>query len=232
MNKKPVVLLSCAIFEPIFKENDYEAGFDEVSYLEIGLHNTPKKLKSTVQERIDQISEPSLIVLGYGLCGNGLDGIQSGIHTLLISWADDCIMMLMGSRERYFEEHKKDPGTYFISKGWLEADLNPVEEYKEVLDKYGEKTALMVMDMQYRNYNRLIFIAHNKRDFSDCQTKLQPVVSFFSRWNLEYQEYLGSLDFIQRLLDKAVNSPTETGNDFIVVPPGRELTQKDFIRYE
>jgi hypothetical protein len=232
MDKNKVVLLSCAIFKPIFKDNGYEAGFDEVSYLEIGLHNTPKKLRSAVQERIDQISEPSLIVLGYGLCGNGLDGIHSGIHTLLISKADDCIMMLMGSRERFFEEHRKDPGTYFLSKGWLEADLNPVEEYKEILEKYGEKTALMVMDVQYRNYNRLVFIAHNEEDFRDCKPKIKPVVNFFSRWDLEYQEYLGSLDFIQRLLEKAKNSPSQNAHDFIVIPPGHKLTQKDFLDYE
>ena len=232
MDKKPIILLSCAIFEPIFKENGYEAGFDEVIYLEIGLHNAPKKLKSNIQERLDQISEPSLIVLGYGLCGNGLAGIRSGIHTLLVSKADDCIMLLMGSRERYFEEHRKNPGTYFLSRGWLEADLNPLEEYVEVVDKYGEKTALMVMDMQYRNYTRLVFIAHNQKDFSDCQNQLQPVVNFFSRWDLKYQEYLGSLDFIHRLLEKATNSPSETANDFIVVPPEGELTQRDFLAYE
>lgn len=232
MSKKPVILLSCAIFEPIFKDNGYENSFDEVIYQEIGLHNVPKRLKDAVQEQIDRISEPSLIVLGYGLCGNGLDGIKSGIHTLLIAKADDCIMMLMGSREKFFEEHKKEPGTYFLSKGWLEADLNPYEEYQEVKEKYGEEKALMVMDMQYQNYKRLVFVAHDNQDFIDSQPKLLPVVNFFSRWDLKYQEYFGSLDFIRRLLDKAADSPTERSADFIVIPPGKDLTQRDFLPYE
>jgi hypothetical protein len=141
-------------------------------------------------------------------------------------------MLLMGSRDSFFEEHKKEPGTYFLSEGWLEADLNPYQEYIEIVEKYGEQTALMVMDMQYRNYKRLVLVAHDKQDFIDCQPKLQPVVDFFSRWNLEYQEYLGSLDFIQRLLEKAATSPTEAGADFIVIPPGKELSQRDFLPYE
>jgi hypothetical protein len=232
MSKKTVVLLSCAIFEPIFRENGYEAGFDKVIYQEIGLHNVPKKLKDSVQEQINRISEPSLIVLGYGLCGNGLDGIQSGNHTLLIAKADDCIMMLMGSRDKFFEEHRKEPGTYFLSKGWLEADLNPYQEYIEVVEKYGEEKALMVMDMQYQNYKRLVFVAHEEKDFADCTPKLKPVINFFSRWNLDYQEYLGTLDFIRRLLDKAADSPMESSADFIVIPPGEVLTQRDFLPYE
>lgn len=229
MSDKPTILLSCSVFESVFRDNGYENKFDEKIYLEIGLHNTPKRLTQAVQERINQITQPSLIVLGYGLCGNGLDGIQSGIHTLLISRADDCIMLLMGSREKFFEERSKNPGTYFISKGFLEAELNPLEEYKLFVDKYGEKTALKVMDVQFRHYSRLIFVAHAREDFDDYQEKIQPVVEFFSRWNMEYQEYLGSLDYLQRLLDQAADVNQLNDNDFIVVPPGGELKQNDFF---
>jgi hypothetical protein len=42
------------------------------------------KMTWTLQDAIDAVEEPSLIVLGYGLCGNGLHGIQAGKHTLLV----------------------------------------------------------------------------------------------------------------------------------------------------
>lgn len=41
-------------------------------------------MPETLQKMIDNIEEPSLMVLGYGPGGNGLDGIQSGEHVLLV----------------------------------------------------------------------------------------------------------------------------------------------------
>lgn len=229
MVKQTKILISCGVFDPIFKENGFETGFDEVIYLDTGLHPVPKKLREALQDRIDQIKGPSFIVLGYGLCGNGLDGIKAGIHTLLVPKADDCIMLFMGSREKYLEEHRKDPGTYFLTRGWLDSGDNPFEEYKKIKEKYGEETALWIMDQQYRNYNRLIFVAHDEKDFVEYQDKIQPVADFCSRWDMRYQEYLGTLDFIHQLLDSPREANIEANDQLIVVPPGEVLTQKDFL---
>ena len=46
--------------------------------MDITLHNTPKKLAAALQERDRRGAEPSNIVVGYGLCGNGLVGVRSG----------------------------------------------------------------------------------------------------------------------------------------------------------
>src|SRR3974377_2232615 len=45
-------------------------------YMDILLHNTPKKLAAALQAEIDAIAEPSNIIIGYGLCGNGLVGVR------------------------------------------------------------------------------------------------------------------------------------------------------------
>jgi len=63
------------------------------------------------------------------LCGNGLNGIRAGQHILLIPRADDCIAILLGSYQVYKQEFQSAPGTYYLSKGWLESGSNPLSEY-------------------------------------------------------------------------------------------------------
>ena len=192
----------------------------------------PKKLKESVQASIDEISEPSLVVLGYGLCGNGLHGIQAGLHTLLIPRADDCIALLMGSRQRYLDEKKKNAGTYFLTKGWLDSDATPLAEHRKAAEKYGEEKADRIMDIQYRNYSRLMFVSHQESDFGAYQSKVQPVAEFCRKWDMVYKEYLGSLDFIRTLVDHvdaAALGKLESSTALIVVPPGGEIKMEDFI---
>jgi len=115
-----------------------------ITFFDYGLHAVPKKLRQTIQDAIDNIEQPSLVVLGYGLCGNGLDNIKAGKHFLLIPRTDDCIAILLGSYQAYQREMEKEPGTYYLSKGWLEAGTNPLEESRANEKKYGAETTCMV----------------------------------------------------------------------------------------
>ena len=60
-----------------------------------GLHMVPRKMTITLQETVDEIAEPSLVVLGYGLCGYGLQGLAAGKLCLLVPPVRCCPM---GSR--------------------------------------------------------------------------------------------------------------------------------------
>jgi hypothetical protein len=126
-----------------------------VTFKDYGLHRVPDKLTWSIQAEIDSIKDPSLIMLGYGLCGNGLKDIKSREHTLLIPRTDDCIAILLGSYKKYMQEFDATPGTYYLTKGWLESGSNPLQEYQEILAKYGEKTlpgsgsAMPIMNVLY-----------------------------------------------------------------------------------
>jgi hypothetical protein len=74
----PVVLIACAVFKNLLENLLPEYLAVEMTFLENGLHAIIKKLNIAIQEALDAIKEPSLVVLGYGLCGNGLDGVQAG----------------------------------------------------------------------------------------------------------------------------------------------------------
>lgn len=225
----PIVFIACRVFESLLKESQHQDLFDQVTYLDYGLHRVPEKLTHAVQEAIDELETPSLIVLGYGLCGNGLKGIQSRQHTLLIPRTDDCIAILLGSYQTYLEEFHREPGTYYLTKGWLEAGSDPLKEYHQVREKYGEKDAQWIMDAQYQHYKRLVLVAHHKTELAEYRPQAKAVAEYCNRWGMNYEEILGSDQYLRRLIETAT-SLEKADEDFLVIPPGGEVRQEMFIR--
>ena len=227
--KLPVVILACQVMESMLEGLLPEGLASEINYFDYGLHRLPDKMTWTLQEAIDSIEQPSLVVLGYGLCGNGLNGIKAGRHTLLIPRVDDCIALLLGSRQAYFREFESVPGTYYLSKGWLESGSHPLKEYEEYKQKYGLEDAAWIMDQQYQHYERLAMVAHNQEDLDKYRPAAQEVARYCERWGFRYEEILGSDAYVRRLIEVAAALDQADG-DFVVVPPGGEIDQNQFIR--
>lgn len=228
--KKPVVIVACQVFQHLIEKYlPPDLPPSQVRYLDYGLHQMPNLLRASVQQRLDEITEPSLVILGYGLCGNGLRGIRAGVHTLVIPRTDDCIAILLGSYPRYQQVFMEQPGTYYLTKGWLESGSNPLMEYEKLMVKYGEEQTNLIMDLQYRNYKRLVFVAHNQADLDAYRPLALRVADYCARWGMVYEEMLGSEAYIEKLMDWARHSP-EAGDEFVVVGPGGELTQVQFLR--
>jgi len=200
-------------------------------YLDYGLHRVSRKLNQAVQETLDSLTEPSLDILGYGLCGNGLHGIRTGKHTLIISRADDCIAILLGSYEHYQREFKAESGTYYLTKGWLESGSNPLQEYHDYVQKYGIQKADWLIDSLYHNYKRLVFVAHDQADMEKYRPQALEVADFCTRWGIRYEEIQMSTEFFENLIERA-SSLGQSNEDFIIVPPGGELRQEQFLRLE
>jgi hypothetical protein len=229
-SKLPLVVISCKVFQPLLEKHLPEEMADQVTFLDYGLHRVPDQLTETVQDALDAVEKPSLILLGYGLCGNGLKGIQSRQHTLIIPRTDDCIAILLGSYQKYIEEFDATPGTYYLTKGWLESGSDPLKEYREYEEKYGQEDATWIMDQQYQHYERLAFIAHNNEDLDKYRPQAQEVAAYCQRWGMRYEEILGSDNYIRRLVEKSVQAGEADDEDFVVVPPNREVTQTMFMR--
>jgi hypothetical protein len=202
---------------------------DRIEFMDYGLHRVPAKMTWTLQEAIDNLETPSLVVLGYGLCGNGLHGIKAGPHTLLIPRADDCIAILLGSRQAYMREFETVPGTYYLSKGWLESGSHPLKEYNEYVEKYGPEDAAWIMDQQYQHYERLVLVTHNESDMEKYRPEAQEVAQYCQQWGMRYEEILGSDAYVRRLVEAAAD-PNKADHEFVIVPPGGEIRQEQFIR--
>ena len=228
-DQRPVVIIACKVFQDLLERFLPPDVADQLSFLEYGLHRFPGILTKTVQEQIEGIQEPSRILLGYGLCGNGLEGVRAGRHTLFIPRADDCIAILLGSYEDYLREFSENPGTYYLTKGWLESGSDPLKEYHEAVEKYGAEDGAWVMDQQYQHYKRLVFIAHTREDMETYRSRALEVAEFCKRWGMKYEEVRGSEGYIRDLV-KAVNTLTESDKQFLVIPPGGSIEQSQFLR--
>jgi hypothetical protein len=225
----PVVVFACQVLQSMLEKLLPDDLAKQVTFLDYGLHRVPSKMTWTLQDAIDSVDEPSLVVLGYGLCGNGLDGIKSGVHTLLVPRTDDCIAILLGSRQAYVREFEAVPGTYYLSKGWLESGSHPLKEYEEYVERYGPAEAKWIMDQQYQHYERLVLVTHSEADMQKYRSQAQKVACYCERWGMRYQEILGSDDYVRRLVEVAAALDRVDG-DFLVIPPGGEISQNQFIR--
>jgi hypothetical protein len=228
-SQMPVVVLACQVLQDQLDRLLPQGLAQEVVYLDYGLHRVPAKMTPALQEILDGIEAPSRVVLGYGLCGNGLQGLRAGRHTLLAPRVDDCIALLLGSYQAYRRQFEAVPGTYYLSKGWLESGSHPLREYEEYVPRYGAEEALWIMDQQYQHYERVVLVAHSPADLEAYRPQAQAVARFCQRWGMRYEEVLGSDRYVQGLI--AVAGGLEPANgDFVAIPPGGEIHQELFVR--
>jgi len=111
------------------------AGDIEVEFCEGCVHDHPDVLRSTLEERIAATPGDSTILLLYGRCCNGTVGLHAGSHRLVLPAIDDCISLLLGSRERYVREFSEHPGTYYYTRGWIEEVDDPYQIYLKLVPK-------------------------------------------------------------------------------------------------
>lgn len=224
----PIVVIACEIFEEMLKQHLPEEVTAQVTFLEYGLHRVPNKIANTVQMHLDKLQAPSLVVLGYGLCGNGIKGVRAGKHTLLVPRMDDCIAMLLGSRSAYLRQFSAVPGTYWLSKGWLESGSHPLKEYEEYSEKYGPEDAEWLLDTQYQHYERLVLVTHTQDDMERYRPQAQAVAKFCQRWDFRYEEILGSDRFVKHLAEVAQDL-SKADKEFVLIPPGGEIRMEQFF---
>jgi hypothetical protein len=188
--------------------------------LDSGLHLHPEKLRGTLQTMIDDITaDTETIILGFGLCSMGVIGLKASHSTLVIPCLDDCIALFLGSRRAYLRALSQEPGTYFLSRGWIDAGITLLDELRSMEERYGKRRAEMVMGRMLQHYRRLAFIDMGYQDQERYRQFSQEAARKF---NLYYQEIRGT----PALLQKICNGPWD--DEFVVAPPGHIIHLDDF----
>jgi hypothetical protein len=192
----------------------------DVRTLDFGLHVNPEKLRQVLQAEIDSVdNEETTIILGYGLCSNAAVGLRTVHSTLVIPRVDDCIAIFLGSTQTYRDQARKAPGTYYLTKGWIEVSDTPFEEHKRMVERYGKQQADRLMSIMLKNYTRLAYIdtgCENQAQYREHARKTA------DQFNLNYEEIPGSLDLIRKM----IQGPWD--EDFVVAPPGQVVSFADF----
>ena len=222
---KPLVVLACQVLEPLLAHR-VDAASQE--YLGYGLHVRPVEMRPALQSRLDSLAEPSTVIIGYGLCGNGLVGLESGRHTLVLPRTHDCIGMMLGSMAQYAEAFAADPATYYLTKGWLESGDEPLSEYRGYVDEYGRERADRLIDMMYGSYRKLRLLAFSDVEMESLRPTAAPVVEFCrDRWDMAYDERIGDTGLIERL--GMADTTLRDDPDLLVLPPGTTVTQQMYL---
>jgi hypothetical protein len=223
----PAAVIACRVMQSPLQRLLPEPLRQRTLFLDYGLHRSPDVMRETLQAALEEIAPARRVILGYGLCGNGLDGIRSGRHTLIVPKVDDCIALLMGSRRAYLQQFAAEPGTYYLSTGWLEAGSHPLSEYREYAAAYGKEEAEWIMDAQYRHYRRLVYIGHSRDELAHYRSQALEVARFCERWDMHYEEMVGSDAYFRRMV-KMIEDPHHEDDGFVVVPPGGRIRQRQF----
>jgi hypothetical protein len=196
----------------------------EYQVLDFGLHVNPDALRISLQQAIDAASETAdTIILGYGLCSQAVVGLQANGCTLVVPKVDDCIAIFLGSGDAYKAQACSEPGTYYLTKGWIEAGDSPFDEYDGLVEQYGEEKARRLMSQILKNYTRLALINTGQYELERYRDYSQRTAE---RFGLRYEEIPGSDALVKRML----HGPWD--GDFVIARPGETICYLDFKRTE
>jgi hypothetical protein len=208
----------------------------DARFLSKGLHDLgARAMRSGLQAAIDeaeaQAEKYDAIALGYGLCGNGLAGVEARSIPLVLARAHDCITLLMGSRagfERYFQDH---PGVYYRSSGWVErgGDLEPLARTQTgagytldaLVERYGEDNGRFLYEelTRYRQtYQQLTFIETGIEPDDRFETEARGEAAE-KKW--AFEKVRGDLRLFRGLLSGNWNEA-----EYLVVPPGHRIVAR------
>jgi hypothetical protein len=99
-----------------------------VRVMEVGLHSNISTLRQEVVAAVKDIAPfVNAVLLGYGLCGNALNNTSELFDDIRIPVmlpmqnekpVDDCVSLIIGGTENYYEEQCRCAGTMFMNAGF------------------------------------------------------------------------------------------------------------------
>jgi hypothetical protein len=161
--------------------------------LDFGLHIDPARLRQALQQAIDEVDPPRV---------------------------DDCISIFLGSGGAYRKQTRSEPGTYYLTKGWIEVGESPFSEHEKTVQRYGPEKAERIYQIMLKNYTRLALINTGHYDLERYRDYARRTAERFS---LRYEEIEGSTDMVKKM----INGPWD--EEFIVVQPGETIALNHFL---
>ena len=181
----------------------------DLEFLPKGLHDIGcAGMQARLQGVLNAVPDAQYdaILFGYGLCNNGIEGLTARSVPLVIPRGHDCMTLFFGSRARYEVYFRANPGTYFLTTGWIErgeatGELRQLSvthamgmdlTYQELVEKYGEENAQYLYDTlcdHTKNYRHLTFLRMGFEADGSFETRAR---EHAARKNLEYHEEQGA----------------------------------------
>jgi hypothetical protein len=210
----------------------------DVEFLPKGLHDIGcTGMLARLQAVVDRVeaSRYDAILLGYGLCNYGISGLRAPSIPIVVPRAHDCMTLFLGSKERYLSYFNDNPGTFFLTTGWIERGEDNGElkqlsiqsqtgmnmTYPELVEKYGEDNARFLWDElcdTTRNYRQMTFIEMGIEPDDRFLVKAQERAA---EHDLSFSKERGDMRLFYSLLNGEWDE-----KDFLVVPPGWKVVAR------
>jgi hypothetical protein len=191
--------------------------------LDISLHVSPKQLQARLQEAIDQadgLYDP--IYLGYGLCSKALVGLVARKSRLVAPKSEDCIELFLGSRQRRIDELAKEPGTFFLTEGYIgDGNSMVTADFERSVAKYGRARAEKLLQSMMAHYRRLAYIRMPRASHLEADRDYAQRMA--ARFQMRYDEIEGTPQWLQNLIQGRWD------HDVVVAAPGQPLELADFV---
>ncbi|MDR2612312.1 MAG: DUF1638 domain-containing protein [Deltaproteobacteria bacterium] len=190
--------------------------------MEYALHERPKEMAAPLNRAAGELMDSGCERVGlcYGLCSNGTVGVHSR-GWLTVPRCHDCISMLVGSPARYMRLFAENPGTYYITDGWIRNAGDPLSTVeKRYTPRMGEKRALKGMSLELANYRYICLINNGVGDIDLMRARTRENCRAFGK---EYAEVEADLSYFRSFVD----GPWP-GDDFLVLGPGERVTEDLF----
>ncbi|MDP6045735.1 MAG: DUF1638 domain-containing protein [Phycisphaerae bacterium] len=221
----------------------------DLEFLRKGLHDLETgDMQARIQSAIDAVSPDDrydAILLGYARCNDGVVGLKSGDIPLVIPRAHDCITLFFGSRGAYREYFDENPGTYYMTTGWIErGDYDPSgkslqqqqaplgqagvleklglgDSYEEMVEKYGKDNAdYIVASMgNWRDaYSKVLYLKMGVCDEAGF-VEIAEQRARENNWEVEVRD--GDISLLEKLF------LGQWDDDFLVVQPGQRIAARN-----
>ncbi len=219
-------IIACGALRPELDALLADSGRDDIGlrYLEQNLHRTPDRMPHVIQAAVDEEQETAdELVLGYGLCSNGVVGVRAPAQGLIIPRAHDCIAFFLGSRADYQATFNRTPGTYYLTPGWVAEQKDPLGFLEnDYVPRVGREEAVWAAKEELKHYTRFVLIySATTADLAALRRRAEENARFFDK-ELEIRE--GSDAYFRKILF----GPHDEEN-FVHIPAGAVVVQRPFL---
>lgn len=174
-----------------------------VQVLELALHNRKRTLQQGIKEAAIALGPHiDALMLGYGLCGNALENpeqllTEAGVPIFIPMDddhpVDDCVGLIIGGRQRYYDEQCNVAGTFFMIPGWT-------YHWRRMFEQEFGNLSLDMAQRLFRDYERSLLITTPVMSEAEMKKSSQ---AFNELFNLREETRFGTLSILKETWNSA-----------------------------
>ncbi len=191
--------------------------------LESNLHRTPSRIPAALQAIIDEKAYMyETVILGYGLCSNGVVGVTAPKQGLIIPRVHDCIDLFLGHAGKGKSRMTTGEIFYYLTPGNILGQKDPLNIMTlEYIPKMGEKNGTWGMKIELEHYKTFALIVTDRPDMDHIRQQAKENARVFEKKLIEIPS---DLSLVRQLLFGPHDPEL-----FLYIQPGKTIQQHFFM---